>query len=128
MKRFERLRGVEFAEGIPGSVGGGLLMNAGAFGGELSAVVVAITGVHREGRVVRLPGRRWDLPIDGLHYHSVCRNRNQSFTSERGHRGEISRSHDERAQRKRQQTQPHGYPNAGSIFKNPPGDICRAAH
>src|SRR5581483_4222771 len=49
-------RGVEFAEGIPGTVGGGLLMNAGAFGGELSAVVVAIAGVHRDGRNERLPG------------------------------------------------------------------------
>ena len=63
-------RGVEFAEGIPGTVGGGLLMNAGAFGGELSAVVAAITGVHREGRSERLRGEDIQaLPIDGQGYH-----------------------------------------------------------
>ncbi len=113
-------QGVEFAEGIPGSVGGGLLMNAGAFGGELSRVVTTIRGVAREGRVARLSGedigfayRRTALPPQfvvtevQLHLH-------------RGEPAEMAAAM-ERAQRKRQQHQPHGYPNAGSIFKNPPG-------
>ena len=97
--------GVEFAEGIPGSVGGGLLMNAGAFGGELSRVIAAISGVGRDGSLVRLPGetlgfayRHTTLPPGLIVVEAMLR-----------------------AQRKRQQTQPHGYPNAGSIFKNPPG-------
>ena len=113
-------RGVEFAEGIPGTVGGGLLMNAGAFGGELSAVVVAISGVHGDGKSERLPGealgfayRYTALPLQfvvtEVEFHLV-----------RGHPGEIAAVMT-KAQRKRQQTQPHGYPNAGSIFKNPPG-------
>ncbi|MSQ47795.1 MAG: UDP-N-acetylmuramate dehydrogenase [Deltaproteobacteria bacterium] len=113
-------QGVEFAEGIPGSVGGGLLMNAGAFGGELSRVVTTIRGVDSAGRVARLSGeeigfayRRTGLPprfvVTEVELHL-----------QRGEPVEIAVAM-ERAQRKRQQHQPHGYPNAGSIFKNPPG-------
>lgn len=113
-------QGVEFAEGIPGSVGGGLLMNAGAFGGELSRVVTAICGVEKEGHLARLSGeaigfayRRTALPPQfvvtqvELHLHQ-------------GEPAEIAAAM-EQAQRKRQHNQPHGYPNAGSIFKNPSG-------
>jgi UDP-N-acetylmuramate dehydrogenase len=112
--------GVEFAEGIPGSVGGGLLMNAGAFGGELSRVVTAITGVCRDGSLVCVAKdqlgfayRRTALP-PGLIVMEVA------FCLRR-ERPEILATAMSNAQRKRQQTQPHGYPNAGSIFKNPPG-------
>jgi UDP-N-acetylmuramate dehydrogenase len=113
-------QGMEFAEGIPGSVGGGLLMNAGAFGGELSRVVTAIHGVEREGHLARLSGeaigfsyRRTALPpqfvVTQVELHLP-----------RGDPAEMAAVM-ERAQRKRQRNQPHGYPNAGSIFKNPPG-------
>ena len=112
--------GVEFAEGIPGSVGGGLLMNAGAFGGELSRVVGAITGVHGEGIISHLTGeeigfayRRTALPPQFVVAEV-------EFHLQRGELAEITAAM-ERAQRRRQHTQPHGYPNAGSIFKNPPG-------
>ncbi|MBI3797513.1 MAG: UDP-N-acetylmuramate dehydrogenase [Deltaproteobacteria bacterium] len=112
--------GVEFAEGIPGSLGGGLLMNAGAFGGELSRVVEAISGICPDGTLVRLPGeklgfayRRTALPprliVTEIEFH-VQRQPQEVLTAAM-----------REAQRKRQQTQPHGYPNAGSIFKNPPG-------
>ncbi len=112
--------GVEFAEGIPGSAGGGLLMNAGAFGGELSRVVEALSGVCTDGTQVRLPGdrlgfayRRTALP-PGLIVAEI------EFRLQRT-RQEVLLAAMLEAQRKRQQTQPHGYPNAGSIFKNPPG-------
>jgi UDP-N-acetylmuramate dehydrogenase len=112
--------GVEFAEGIPGSLGGGLLMNAGAFGGELSRVVEAISGICPEGTSVRLPGeelgfayRRTALPpgmiVTEIEFRLQRQPQEVLLTAMRA------------AQRKRQQTQPHGYPNAGSIFKNPPG-------
>ncbi len=112
--------GVEFAEGIPGSAGGGLLMNAGAFGGELSRVVAAISGVCQNGTVVHLPGdqlgfayRHTALP-SGLIVAEI------EFRLQR-ERQEVLMAAMLEAQRKRQQAQPHGYPNAGSIFKNPPG-------
>jgi len=112
--------GVEFAEGIPGSAGGGLLMNAGAFGGELSRVVVSISGIYADGILVRLPGgelgfayRRTALP-PGLIVVEIefCLRRERS---------DLLMAAMLEAQRKRQRTQPHGHPNAGSIFKNPPG-------
>jgi UDP-N-acetylmuramate dehydrogenase len=112
--------GVAFAEGIPGSVGGGLLMNAGAFGGELSQVVETIRGVDRTARVVCLGAeqlgfgyRRTGLPV-GFIVAEIC------F---RLHHQEPARLRVamHRAQTKRHAGQPHGYPNAGSIFKNPPG-------
>jgi UDP-N-acetylmuramate dehydrogenase len=112
--------GVEFAEGIPGSVGGGLLMNAGAFGGELSRVVMTVSGVQAPGECVQLPGeavgfayRRTALP-DAFIVTEV------EFHLQRRCLDDLAAKMQE-AQRKRQATQPHGYPNAGSIFKNPPG-------
>lgn len=112
--------GIEFAEGIPGSVGGGLLMNAGAFGGELSRVVMAIHGVHADGQCARLTGaaikfayRQTTLPpgfiVTEVEFR-LQRSTPESIAAKLRH-----------AQQKRQATQPHGYPNAGSIFKNPPG-------
>ena len=60
---------MEFAEGIPGSVGGGLLMNAGAFGGELSRVVTAIRGVRERGALRGCQEKQSVLPIVGLRFH-----------------------------------------------------------
>ena len=108
--------GVEFAEGIPGSVGGGLLMNAGALGGELSQVVKVVSGVHPDGRYEQLPSsaegspmRRTALPRDFIVTEVT-------FSLQRGvSEGVAARM--QQAQQKRQATQPHGYPNAGSIFK-----------
>jgi UDP-N-acetylmuramate dehydrogenase len=112
--------GVEFAEGIPGSVGGGLLMNAGAFGGELSRIVQTVAGVQIDGQWVRLTGdaigfayRRTMLPPSFI----VT---NVEFCLRRGIPEHMTAKL-QQAQQKRQMTQPHGYPNAGSIFKNPPG-------
>ncbi len=111
--------GVEFAEGIPGSMGGGLLMNAGAFGGELSQIVKTVSGVHPDGRFEQLPSaavgfayRRTALP-QGFIVTEV------TFSLQRGV-PEAMAAKMQQAQQKRHATQPHGYANAGSIFKNPP--------
>jgi UDP-N-acetylmuramate dehydrogenase len=116
----KRYGGVEFAEGIPGSLGGGLLMNAGAFGGELSRVVETISGVCPDGTLQRLPGtalgfayRRTALPPGLIVAEIEFRLRRE--------RQELLLAAMLDAQHKRRRTQPHGYPNAGSIFKNPPG-------
>jgi UDP-N-acetylmuramate dehydrogenase len=111
--------GLEFAEGIPGSIGGGLLMNAGAFGGDISHVVGGITGVDRSGEVrlsrdqLSFGYRRFDLP-QGLVVTHI------DFVLERGDPAAIHARMAE-AKRRRDSTQPLGFPNAGSIFKNPPG-------
>lgn len=117
------LEGLEFAEGIPGTVGGGILMNAGAFGGEISGVVEALEGVDREGSAVRLSRdqlsfsyRKLALPagfaVTAVHMALVP-----------GDPSAIAaRAAESRGRRGRHQ--PVGFPNAGSVFKNPPGDFA----
>jgi UDP-N-acetylmuramate dehydrogenase len=114
------LSGLEFAEGIPGTVGGGLLMNAGAFGGEIGSVVEYVDGVDAYGELQRLPRsalrfayRRFDLPPGFI----VTR---LEFLLHPADRDAIHAKRDA-AKRRRAAHQPLGYPNAGSIFKNPPG-------
>ncbi len=117
------LTGLEFAEGIPGTVGGGLLMNAGAFGGEISDVIETIEGVDPGGEVQRLPRRtlrfgyrHFDLPLGFVVTHL-------EFLLHLGDRTAIRARCDDAKQR-REAHQPLGYPNAGSIFKNPPGEFA----
>ncbi|MGE0679775.1 MAG: UDP-N-acetylmuramate dehydrogenase [Candidatus Binatia bacterium] len=112
--------GVEFAEGIPGSVGGGLLMNAGAFGGELSRVVMTVSGVQASGEYVQLPGEAVGFAYRHTALPEAFIVTEVEFHLQRRCLDDLAAKMQE-AQRKRQATQPHGYPNAGSIFKNPPG-------
>lgn len=117
------LAGLEFAEGIPGTVGGGLLMNAGAFGGEISQVIEFVEGVDAAGTLRRLPRqalrfsyRHFDLPAGFIVTHV-------EFLLQPGDRAAIvARRAD--AKKRREAHQPLGYPNAGSIFKNPPGEYA----
>lgn len=114
------LDGLQFGEGIPGTVGGGLLMNAGAFGGEIGRVVEAIEAVGEDGDVLLLPRarlgfayRRLDLPVRAI--ITAVRLR-LARGDAAGLRAAVA---DARARRER--VQPKGHPNAGSIFKNPRG-------
>jgi len=118
-----QLTGLEFAEGIPGSIGGGLLMNAGAFGGEISHVVTGIAGAdpdrgerYLRRAELRFGYRRFDLP-DQLIVTRV------DFVLAPGEPSAI-RAKMADAKRKRDAKQPLGLPNAGSIFKNPPGEYA----
>jgi UDP-N-acetylmuramate dehydrogenase len=118
-----QLAGLEFGEGIPGTVGGGLLMNAGAFGGEIASVVTAIEGVAPDGEVKAIERdqlhfgyRFFDLP-DGFIVTHV------NFRLQAGDEAQIG-ERVRAAQQKRSKGQPLGYPNAGSIFKNPPGTFA----
>lgn len=117
------LAGLEFAEGIPGSVGGGLLMNAGAFGGEIANVVDVVEGIDADGTLVELPRERlhfgyrhFDLPRGLIVTHVRFRLTRDDPQSVRERR--------ETARRKRMARQPVGFPNAGSVFKNPPGTFA----
>jgi UDP-N-acetylmuramate dehydrogenase len=117
------LAGLEFAEGIPGSVGGGLVMNAGAFGGEIARVVTLVHGVCDDGDAraltrdeVGFAYRRTALPR-GFIITSV------EFDLTPGDR-ELLRAKVAELHAKRAARQPHGVPNAGSIFKNPPGNFA----
>jgi UDP-N-acetylmuramate dehydrogenase len=117
------LAGLEFGEGIPGTVGGGLVMNAGAFGGEMARVVTLVHGVTIDGLAraltkdeVNFAYRRTDLPPRFV----ITR---VDFVLAHGDREELrARMMDLRS--KRAARQPHGLPNAGSVFKNPPGNFA----
>jgi UDP-N-acetylmuramate dehydrogenase len=117
------LEGLEFGEGIPGTVGGGLVMNAGAFGGEIAKVVTLVHGVTEEGEAraltpeeVNFAYRRTNLPR-----HFVISR--VDFQLHHGDREALwARVMEVRG--KRAARQPRGVPNAGSIFKNPPGNFA----
>ena len=117
------LEGLEFGEGIPGTVGGGLVMNAGAFGGEIAKVVTLVHGVTAAGAAlaltkedVKFAYRRTELP----RHFIITR---VDFELARGDRAQLaSRVAELRA--RRDARQPRGLPNAGSIFKNPPGNFA----
>jgi UDP-N-acetylmuramate dehydrogenase len=117
------LEGLEFGEGIPGTVGGGLVMNAGAFGGEIARVVTLVHGVTEEGEAraltpddVNFAYRRTNLPP-----HFVISR--VDFELRHGDREEL-RARVMEVRAKRAARQPKNVPNAGSIFKNPPGNFA----
>jgi UDP-N-acetylmuramate dehydrogenase len=117
------LAGLEYAEGIPGTVGGALFMNAGAYGGEVSEAVDAVEGVDASGAVhhlarpdVAFTYRRAALPTGFVVTGVRFRLRPES--------AEAIRARLEQARERRIASQPHGWANAGSIFKNPPGDFA----
>ncbi|MCD8130543.1 MAG: UDP-N-acetylmuramate dehydrogenase [Lachnospiraceae bacterium] len=117
----EGLSGLEFAQGIPGSVGGGVIMNAGAYGGELSQVVTGVKAYDREGNLLALSGEEL-----GFAYRtSAMRERELIVVSvelelKPGDRAQIKFRMAEYA-KKRREKQPLEYPSAGSTFKRPTG-------
>lgn len=118
------LGGVEFLGGVPGSVGGGLMMNAGTTLGEFKDVTTEVTSVAlADGSVVRR-----DNPACGFVYRGSDLPRNEIVVEARleltpRQRAEIEA--DVRALRdRRDEREPKRVANAGSIFKNPPDDYA----
>jgi UDP-N-acetylmuramate dehydrogenase len=117
------LAGLEFAEGIPGSIGGGLLMNAGAFGGEISEVVEYVEGVRRSGEVARRSRAEMRFAYRNFDLESGFIVTHVGFALQPGV-PDVIRARRADAKRRREAHQPLGYPNAGSIFRNPPGEYA----
>lgn len=117
----EGLTGLEFASGIPGSVGGGLVMNAGAYDGEMSQVVESVTVMNESGEIMEL-----DCDTMEFGYRtSVIKNRafvvlEAALRLQRGDKADIQAKMEDFAAR-RKAKQPLEYPSAGSIFKRPEG-------
>lgn len=114
--------GIEFAAGIPASIGGAAVMNAGAHGGEMSSIIRALTLVLKGGELVQV--QRSEIPFQyrtaGLPPSAVVASVELELAS--GDRDAI-RSARARYLEYRKRTQPLTLPSAGSIFRNPAADL-----
>lgn len=115
------LTGLEFACGIPGSVGGALFMNAGAYGGEIKDVLLRAKIVDRDGELKMMEAKDLDLayrtsniPTNGYIVLEA------EFGLEVGDFKQIKAVMDDLTY-KRESKQPLEYPTCGSVFKRPPG-------
>lgn len=117
----EGYAGMEFAVGIPGTVGGAVAMNAGAYGGEIKDVITSALVLTKEGEVIRLDkdelnlGYRSSTVIDQEYIVLEA-----EFQLEKGNGEEIKAKCNENT-KARMEKQPLEYPSAGSTFKRPEG-------
>lgn len=118
------LTGFEFASGIPGTVGGAVIMNAGAYGGEMSQVITEVTVLTKELEVVVL--KKEEL-FFGYRDSSIARMEaivlEAVITLKEGNTQEIREVMNELAT-KRKEKQPLEFPSAGSTFKRPEGNYA----
>lgn len=117
----ESLTGFEFAAGIPGTLGGACVMNAGAYGGEMKDVLKAVTVLTQEGEVLTLSNEELEL---GYRTSVIARKHYIVLEAEialsEGKKEEIQAVMDDLKER-RITKQPLEYPSAGSTFKRPEG-------
>ena len=115
------LTGMEFAAGIPGSLGGACMMNAGAYGGEMSQILVGVRALDPEGNVIDLATDQLDLG----YRHSIMMEKQYVVMGARiqlkkGDPKLIQEKMNE-LKEKRVSKQPLEFPSAGSTFKRPEG-------
>ncbi len=114
------LSGLEFASGIPGTVGGAVFMNAGAYKSDMGYVVKSIRVITPNLEIITMSNRELDF-----HYRSSFLQKNPgyicleaAFQLKRGNKNEMLDLVKERKER-RMASQPLDYPSAGSVFRNP---------
>ena len=124
--RKQQMAGAEFLSGIPGTIGGAIAMNAGAYGAEIWDLVEKIEVLNRQGQISELTkgdieyGYRYcKLPKDSLVVAAHLRLR-------RAETDELEQLHENVRvlQKKRSESQPLTQSNCGSVFKNPQGDYA----
>lgn len=115
------LTGMEFAAGIPGTVGGAVVMNAGAYGGEMKDILVSVTVVDEHGTTKEV--KTGDLEL-GYRQSNVLKNHwivtEAVFQLAEGEEAAIREKMNTLAEQRREK-QPLQYPSAGSTFKRPEG-------
>lgn len=120
------LSGLEFAHGIPGTIGGGVYMNAGAYGGELGSLCREVELMDREGKTHVLTHEQMDFS-----YRHSCLEETDwivvsALLSLVPGKEETIRARMKELQAKRLASQPLNYPSAGSAFKRPQGGYAAA--
>ena len=122
----EGLTGLEFASGIPGTVGGGVTMNAGAYGGEMSQAVIRVDGVFPDGKKVSLSREEMQF----AYRKSVVQEMNLIVTEAvfelQPGEPEAVRAKMAELNARRAEKQPLDQPSAGSTFKRPEGYFAAA--
>ena len=119
----EGYAGIEFATGIPGSVGGAVVMNAGAYGGEVKDVLSSVSVLTKDGEVLSVDAELLDL---SYRHSNIDENGYVVLSAEFA----LRKSEDPEAvsekvaelSEKRKEKQPLEYPSAGSTFKRPQGE------
>jgi UDP-N-acetylmuramate dehydrogenase len=122
--RDNSLTGLEFACGIPGSIGGAVFMNAGAYGGEVKDCIDYALCVNEQGDLITLTTN--ELELD--YRNSIVQKQNlvvleASFSLTPGDKTEIQSKMDDLTER-RESKQPLEYPSCGSVFQRPPGHFA----
>jgi len=120
------LTGLEFAYGIPGSIGGALFMNAGAYGGEMKDITESAESITLDGELISRKAEDMNLG----YRQSIYRENGEIITSvtlrlKKGDKKEILDRMNE-LMNKRKTSQPLNYPSAGSTFKRPVGGFAAA--
>lgn len=118
------LSGMEFAAGIPGSIGGAVVMNAGAYGGEMKDIVLSATVLKRDGTVQKLANEQLDFA-----YRHSCVVEQEYLVLDvkiRLHKAEPEQIFQKMEELKGQRIskQPLEYPSAGSTFQRPKGNFA----
>jgi len=117
------LTGAEFLAGIPGTMGGALTMNAGAFNGEVWDLVTSVVVINKNGELITRRAEEFEVA-----YRTVNLNEGEWFVSATL---KIPKGSDQQGKErirqllaKRSETQPTNLPSGGSVFKNPEGDYA----
>ena len=117
--------GMEFAAGIPGTIGGAVYMNAGAYKSDMGYILTSIKVLTPDYEIKTMKNKELDF-----HYRTSFLQRNKDYicleatiTLIKGNSEEIMEIINERKKR-RVETQPLEYPSAGSVFRNPEGDFA----
>jgi len=123
----EELTGFEFASGIPGSIGGAVFMNAGAYDGEIRNIIKYVKLISKDGTVERMVGAD---ELDFSYRHSKIQSTEEIVTEvvlqlAKGNKDEINEKMKDLAKR-RNEKQPVNLPSAGSFFKRPEGYFAGA--
>ncbi len=113
------LAGADFMAGIPGTVGGALAMNAGAFGSETWSFVAQLEMINRQGELIERRPEEFNFS-----YRHVSQFENEWFSAARFRFNAQEKNHNSNIKqllKQRNNSQPIGLPSCGSVFKNPQG-------
>ena len=115
------LKGMEFASGIPGSIGGAAAMNAGAYDGEMSMILESMLAINSDGELINLTNGEMELSYRSSailkHEYAVVK---VTLSLHQGDK-EVIKARMDTLSKKRSDIQPLEYPSAGSTFKRPEG-------